>query len=45
MNGACGDCPFNITHCFANGCITAGGHKRAVQVVNTRLPGTSIEVC
>ncbi|XP_029167358.1 laccase-1-like isoform X1 [Nylanderia fulva] len=45
MSKACYDCPFNITDCFRPHCIPADGIKRALTVVNRKMPGPPIEVC
>ncbi|KAF7995608.1 hypothetical protein HCN44_006715 [Aphidius gifuensis] len=45
MSYSCKNCPFVLSDCYLEGCITGGGHVRTVSVVNHMLPGPSIQVC
>ena len=45
MNLDCKNCPFNLSDCFDNGCVSANGIQRAIIVANKMMPGPAIEVC
>ncbi|CAF0713230.1 unnamed protein product [Brachionus calyciflorus] len=45
LSKACLDCPFNMTNCNQDHCITANGVYRPVMVINRMLPGPSIIAC
>ena len=45
MSKACLNCPYNITNCYNEDCITGNGVVRAVISVNRMIPGPSINVC
>ncbi|KAF2354537.1 Multicopper oxidase type 2 [Trinorchestia longiramus] len=42
---ACYDCPNNVTDCLRPECVTGGGQRRLLTVVNRQMPGPAIEVC
>lgn len=45
LSKACFDCPYNLTDCYREDCVTADGVERPLIVANKRLPGPAIEVC
>ncbi|XP_013415315.1 laccase-4-like [Lingula anatina] len=45
LSKACYDCPFNGTDCDRPHCVAADGVRKAITVVNRRLPGPGIFVC
>ncbi|XP_013168843.1 PREDICTED: laccase-4-like [Papilio xuthus] len=45
MSKACYDCPYNLTDCNRIDCIPADGMRRALNVINRKMPGPAIEVC
>ncbi|KAK9884427.1 hypothetical protein WA026_007274 [Henosepilachna vigintioctopunctata] len=45
LSKACFDCPYNVKDCYRQDCVPADGIKRAVLVINRKLPGPSIHVC
>ncbi|ESO98873.1 hypothetical protein LOTGIDRAFT_158826 [Lottia gigantea] len=45
LSKACYNCPFNVTDCSRQHCITADGISRPVLVANRMLPGPGIHVC
>lgn len=44
MSKACYDCPYNLTDCNRIDCIPADGMRRALNVINRKMPGPAIEV-
>lgn len=44
MSKACYDCPYNQSDCYRQDCIPADGMNRALNVINRKMPGPSIEV-
>lgn len=45
LSKACYDCPNNPDDCFRPDCVPGDGIKRAILVVNRKLPGPAIHVC
>lgn len=45
MSRACKKCPENSSDCYEDHCIEGDGIPRAIQTVNKKMPGPSIEVC
>lgn len=44
MSKACYNCPYNKSDCSRQDCIPADGMNRALNVINRKLPGPSVEV-
>ncbi|XP_044756692.1 laccase-4-like isoform X2 [Coccinella septempunctata] len=45
LSKACYNCPHVPSDCFRHDCVPGDGIKRAVLVVNRKLPGPAIHVC
>lgn len=44
MSKACYNCPYNKSDCSRKDCIPADGMNRALNVINRKMPGPSVEV-
>lgn len=45
LSKACLNCPYNLTQCYGDECVSGNGLNRAIMVVNRMLPGPPIQVC